>query len=530
MLHGLHGLIGLLGCLAAPAVPTAVGTTVVASALRGDDAAGDGTAAAPFRTLTRALAEAAKQAPCTVEAEVGTYGEGETLPLALVPGVDLRGFGSQSTRLEGRGTLLRWAAPAAEASLAAPEVRLEGLALAGDGAGIVVHAAGGARGRLLLADLSVEGFQTGISLQADGAGELEFRADGLRSQECLEGLKVLGDGRHSIAISDSTFHGGQVGIALDAEIGAEIGATAATHHALAITGSRFHDCVQAGLRRSGACGRNAGSFLVDLSDFERCGIGIELQQPAGDVPIDVTRCSFVGNSSFGLQLVGQAGDPNLSHWIAWNTFRANGVGLHLSNSQVTCRLWRNRVHDSAGIGVFLANFMSTPGRVELAENWITDNGNAGLFVLADGRAIEIACRGDVLARNRASGIERKDRRLAKSTLAFESCTVVGNRPDLSKIAPGEVRGSTFAAGAEFADGNTLLSAESVPGTLFADWMARDYRRRDADGPRGPDLRVLPGERPERPSPESPASPASNGASGTGETRGTGTAGGRGSGD
>jgi hypothetical protein len=487
-------LLAVPGASPAGPEPAAVHSLVVASALDGDDEHGDGSESAPFRTLTKALAAAAGRAPCTVEARVGSYGAGEELPLELAPGVDVRGFGSQSTVLAGSGTLVRWTAPAAAPDGPAPLVRLEGLALAGDGAGIAVLAPDGARGALALSDVRVSGFQTGILLQAEGSGELASSLSGIRSADCLEGLKVLGGGRQALAIADSTFHGGQVGLALDAEVGA----AAATRHELALVGSRFQDCAQAGLRRSGSCGRNEGDLIVDQSEFERCGIGIELQQPGGDVPIDVTRCRFVGNVSFGLQLIGQAGDPARSHWIAWNTFRSNGVGLHLSNSQVTCRLWRNRVHDSAGIGVFLANFMSTPGRVELAENWITDNGGAGVFVLADGRAIELACRGDVVALNRASGIERKDRRQAKSTLSIEGCTLLGNRPDLAKIAPEEVRGSRFSAGPEFGAGNELVGADADPRAGFADPSARDYRRLGTGGALAPDLRTPPGERPARP--------------------------------
>ncbi len=73
-------------------------------ALYGDDIAGDGTPASPWRTITRALG-AATRAGDLVIVRAGTYNQdlGEVFPIVLPPGVSLLGEGCDTTIIAGQG-------------------------------------------------------------------------------------------------------------------------------------------------------------------------------------------------------------------------------------------------------------------------------------------------------------------------------------------------------------------------------------------------------------------------------------------
>jgi hypothetical protein len=66
--------------------PAPAGGEVVASLNRGSDESGDGSAAAPYRTATKALAAARAAGLARVRLEYGTYEEGEAYPLVLPAG------------------------------------------------------------------------------------------------------------------------------------------------------------------------------------------------------------------------------------------------------------------------------------------------------------------------------------------------------------------------------------------------------------------------------------------------------------
>lgn len=100
--------LATLSLLLACATPLAFANDVYVDVLHGDNITGNGTAAAPFATITKALSVVAQGDSVHVAPGVYSPSSGETFPLVLPNGVELLGSGIHQCVLtgEGDGTLL----------------------------------------------------------------------------------------------------------------------------------------------------------------------------------------------------------------------------------------------------------------------------------------------------------------------------------------------------------------------------------------------------------------------------------------
>ena len=169
--------------LCAVAVP-ARATELHVDPLLGSDATGNGSPAAPFRSLTRALQVA--QGGDTVRGHAGIYSpvSGEQFPLLLKSGVAVVGAGRGQAFLIGLPSAV---AVRADQTLSATTV-LQGFTLRSFDTGIEVLSTG-AQARLL--DLRLEGGRLGVRIAAVGAGTLAPR---------LERCLFLGPSAHGVRI------------------------------------------------------------------------------------------------------------------------------------------------------------------------------------------------------------------------------------------------------------------------------------------------------------------------------------------
>ena len=455
-----------------PGAAAVSGDAVHVSFQRGSDDAGDGSASAPFRTLTRGLAAAAEGGLERVLVGYGTYGEGESFPLELWNGLELRGIGAAGTRLQGNGgeTLVRIAPAAVESS---EPVHLAALGLTGGAVGIE---AGVGHTPLFLNGVVLEAMPVGLRLTASapGAGPVQASAEGLRAVECEVGLEALGVGPIELELAHSAFERCGVGLSLRAAEDVEPDAYGGpgVHHTVRVSDTVFQGG-DIGAERRGAPRTNLGPPYR----FERClflgnRIGLELQRPAADSPLEVLDSRFLSNANFGLRASGHRGDPRLRSRVEGCEFRWNGVGLHTTNTHVLYEVRRNRFLDNAGNAIFMANFMTDPVRVRIAGNLIADNGGAGVYCMADGQQLAAEVLYNTIANNGSGGIYRKTRHAGKSTFEVRGCIVVGNAPDLEKIEPFEVFHSLVGDGSAGTENGNLAGD---PG--FGDAGRRDFELR-----------------------------------------------------
>ncbi len=433
----------------------------------GDDDAGTGTAEAPYRTLTRALADAQEPGAWIVLA-VGAYSAagGERFPLDLPAGVRVSGSGSGSCSLEGPGggALFRATSSDDAANLAV----LAGLTLRGAKIGLEL------RGRAVaLNDVTCSGLEIGV--RVDLASEpSSLRGDGFRAVECGTGIHAAGTSELVLALDGASFERCGHGILLEAAAGENPDTFEGTgvDHRVALRRVTFLGCSGAGVHRRGAESENRGApYRFEECLFQGNDVGIHFERPTADSPIEVRRSRFLSNSGFGIMAAGLDGDPGARSTIADNEFRWNGVGLHLVNTQVTYDVRRNRVTDSVGNGLFLANFVNRPtATVQLASNLIADNGGSGVYCLADSQLLDVQVLHSTIANNGYAGVLRKHRHSGKSNLSIRGCIVAGNRiGDLHKIEASEVFNSLIEDGGGGTENGNL---EGPPG--FRDAALRDY--------------------------------------------------------
>jgi hypothetical protein len=455
-------LLAGVGALAgdAPAQDAAPVERVLRVARVTGDDAGDGSEAAPFRTLTRALARvrAGQQAAggtsgrWRVLAAAGTYdaAAGETFPLPLPGGVTLQGAGAGVTIVAGPAPLL------VESRLVSGEaVALVGLTLQGAGAGrglLVQHVDQGGEGaRTIVRDVACEGLDEGLRVEGPGlldgvvTAELLVELSGVRATDCGTGAALAGPLAVAAVVRDAAFTRCGVGLLLEASL-----AAGPAVRETSVTRSLFEACREAGVRLAGGRPDDAPRTFSDC-DFVGNDTGLELPVPAADAPLVLTRCRFLRNTSFGLRAGGQRGDPARTTRVEDGLFRWNGVGVHVTNVQAPWELSRCRIEDSTGVGLFVANFTAEPVTLLLRDSLVARNGAAGLYFLADGRRLDVQAVHCTIADNAGAGVERKHRHSGTSRFLLAGCLVAGNGTDLVRVEEAEVQGCLVGGDPGFVD-------------------------------------------------------------------------------
>ncbi|HEX9793488.1 MAG TPA: right-handed parallel beta-helix repeat-containing protein [Planctomycetota bacterium] len=437
----------------------------------GSDAEGDGTAAAPYRSLTRALRAAAGSGPLELRVDVGTYSaaSGEEFPLRLANGTQLLGLAPQVCRIEAGG-----AAAVLDLAGGAGRTVLADLTLTGAETGVQVS--GWTAGELVLRDVRCERLGTGLAWEGGSAdrGSARLRVAGARFRACSS-AGVRATGVIDLQLSDARFENCGVGLEIPAIPLDESGRPLV---GLRVEGCVFADSAGAGVRIAGLAGPVAGGrpFAFAGCEFRACDVGLQIERPAGDHPLELRGCRFSDNLRFGLALVGANGDPAARSLIEDCRFTGNGVGLHLVNTQLQLEVRNCRILESQGNGVFFGNFLAEPSLGVFVGNLIAGNGAAGLYALSDGRNLRVIAEACTVAGNAASGIQRREKHGGTSGFDLRGCIVAGNGEDLVLIGADEVHDCWIGVGTHAGEnGNRGGDA------AFVDAAAGDYRLR-ADSP------------------------------------------------
>jgi len=474
--------------------PDSASAAVFVDARTGDDSSADGSHQKPYRSLTAALASARTAGDSAPDLHVGlgTYGpkSGERFPLDLSGGARIFGMGSGLTILDGEesdGALVHMTTSAQRA------VVLSGLTLQHASSGFVVAPDLSGRGvaakrRLIVQDVRSEALRTGGAVFLGAVGKphpLELRADGLRVTGCDVGLAFQGVGELVLALSDSAFEDCRLGIFLETDPAENVAEPRmrdeapgpVVQHGITARNCRFSNCAEAGVLRIGRDGDNRG-IPYAFSDCQFLGnrIGIDFRRPCGDSPLRIANCRFLSNTHFGMKIVGDIGRPDRETVIEDCLFRWNGVGLHVTNSQLVLHVRRCHVLDNHGVGIFIANFLSDPTTAWITNTLIAHNGAIGLYCLADSRLLTVHAVHDTIVGNAAAGIKDHRRHGGSSEHEIRHCIIAGNMPDLQGLDPSHVRGSLVGDGSATDRGGNLVGDPRFLAPAF-----RDYRLH-ADSP------------------------------------------------
>lgn len=488
--------VTLFGAALLALAQTPTPSELVVSADNGDDVRGDGSADAPLRSITRALALARERGGLVqVVVQSGTYGPAtsERFPIALPSGASLRGFSPGQVVLDGGDAPVLFSLELSGSGT----TRLAGMRLAHAGIGIAADLGtsgdGRATPRLELVDLLADALTAGLAVDTgeDAGKSALLLLRGVRCVGCDVGLEVQGQGRLALAIEDSLFERCRVGMLLEADPAEdpldprdEGGKRVA--HELRLERTSFEGCREAGFRRQGHDGANGGgAYLFSECLFRGNGIGLELRKPCGDTPLVVRGSRFLSNDLFGIQAIGGRGDAAVVASIEDSEFRWNGVGINLTGTQVAYALRRNRVVENAGNGLFLANFLVAPTRILVESCLVARNGGLGILCLADNRELEVRLLHDTIVDNAGNGVFAKARHKGKAVLDLRGCIVAGNAGDLAGFDLAQVHESLIGDGA----GAGERGNESGD-PLFVDRALGDYALRpgspavDASGDEG----------------------------------------------
>ncbi|MBN1938947.1 MAG: DUF1565 domain-containing protein [Candidatus Aminicenantes bacterium] len=209
-----------------PSVSSAISASrisleIFVDAATGDDAAGNGSAAFPFRTISRGLQAGSSGMTVTVRPGIYSPATGESFPLRLKDGLTLRGAAAETVTIDGAG--------AAVVLEDAPQARIEQLTVRGGGqAGMVLGFSSTAalcalrqnfRGVVCESSASVEdclienNSDTGIYIRGSAAPAVRrnvIRGNGGEGVECredsaplLRGNDIRENQKHGVVCTDS---------------------------------------------------------------------------------------------------------------------------------------------------------------------------------------------------------------------------------------------------------------------------------------------------------------------------------------
>ena len=391
------------------------------SARKGDDQGGDGSAASPFRSLTRALSHAEQQAAARgldIHLDMGEYSarHGERFPLKLPRQARIRGLTATYTVLDAGGA----------------------------DAAIWIEGGNPSQSRCLLDDFSIRNAATGVRVR--GAGEvsltamlirdcgvgvdvigapqqLELNVTSTRLRDCRESaLRIQGPSESSfVRLLDSSLSGSPIGLHVATE-GAGEGP------ALYLQRSNLVGHSVAGVLREGGPTEGMDRFEDCLIQGNR--MGVEYRVPEGDRSASFLRCRFLENEIFGLRLVGREGGAADRTTIHECEFRWNGVGLQIVSILHHVEIKACRVLDNVGAGIFLSCYPAAQGVsgkawAAVRECLIADNGSVGIQTHSDGRSLSVLIEYCTVANNRTSGIARTDKHKGTSNVVVKRCVVAG---------------------------------------------------------------------------------------------------------
>jgi len=439
----------LLPAQAPPATPVVARATpqLWVDARRGDDAAGDGSADRPWKTLAKAFAtrERMEEAWVEVRLHVGAAlaAGGEPFPLLLPAGVRLVGWGSQVSELVGNE---------GQPVVVLPKegrVALESVVVRGGATGIATQAGGKGTLEVALVDVVIEKSAVAIDLTA-AEGTLVVRGDGVRTAATSIGLHADAGARLELDLARSTFRGGEQGLLIDD--GRAKGDWPA--RAVRLDGCRFDGNESAGFVRRGVLGGEpaAPPWRLDRCEFRGARIGLALEIPGGDVPLAVRDCLFRENANFGASLVGSGALLPGELLFERCDFRWNGVGAQLLATGRTTTLRDCRFEDSIGIGLEFGTFTGEHARLAATRCLFARNGAAGLFAICERpEGMEVVIEQCTAVDNRGSGFERKNRKFGSGTVRLARSIACGNAADLVKIEAAETVGCFVGGDPRFVD-------------------------------------------------------------------------------
>lgn len=471
MILGLLGLsIAAAQVLQDPAPPAHPADSALfwVSARTGNDATGDGSEDAPYRSLTQALRQAAAshRTEVILQVDLGRYDaeHGEVFPLHLPTLFELRGLTARNTILDGGG------APAI--FLVDSEVRrvfCDGLTLQNAAVGLGVEKEDSEAQSVILNNVLWQECKIGLDLQMSATavpfGTLAAVRNS-RIRNCEYGIRVRGEGRIELVLQDTLLQENEVGLFLDGNTESRQG----VRHAVNLKRCQFLDNNKAGVLREGENGLNQERpYSLDRCVFQGSEYGVYFAQPSGDSPVQVRDCQFLNNDRIGLGLVGMEGNAKLQSEIQGCDFRWNGVGLHLTNLQVRFQVHRNRVVDNLGNGIFCSSYPLSPSEAEFSQNLIAHNGACGFLGLSDGKNLKVVLRNNSVIANAQSGIERRNKHSGVSQFQVEACVLYGNTVNLRRIEPEEVSGCMLDRDWNEENDNMVGKIE------FFDPLVRDYR-------------------------------------------------------
>lgn len=189
--------LSILAPLALAAGSSAQSTDYHVDVVNGSNTTGNGTLAAPWKTITHAVN--ATSGFRRIVAAAGEYSSasGEVFPLALPSQVTLRGAGRDRTVLRGTsGQVL--VMPASAAGLPVDHPLLEGVTLTGPAHGVLITAPGNPLG---IVDVEFDDLTTGLWLLEDG-GQATISARSCDFHDCSLGVHLDGFGHLSAVLDD----------------------------------------------------------------------------------------------------------------------------------------------------------------------------------------------------------------------------------------------------------------------------------------------------------------------------------------
>lgn len=456
---------------------------VFVSARTGHDETGDGSESSAFRSLTRAFDHVRKQddgSSWLLHVDIGEYGSayGERFPILVPPSVQIQGFTSDGTMLDATGSELALLIQRGLLPTSIRELKVLGAKVA-----CRVEARAEGAPPVRLTNLLFYGNEIGLSV-ADAEKKQTSRIEvaDSRFRHNKKGIEAGGEGALFVRIRGTRFVGGEVGVHLH---GPTVEDEVANHD-VQVEASSFNLCETAGVWRDGEPGK-AGSLVCRSTRFAGCGIGIRLDRPAGDSPLQLEHCVFEDNVRFGIRVIGVGRARADRSRITDCQFRWNGVGVQLFNAGPKTWLERCTFTDHLGAAISVARFGSEAGLTTIAHCLISGSGAAGVTTMADGQTVGLHLLQNTIAFNRGGGVVCRSKRSGTSDLEIRNCILAANHPNVIGVEPNEVHHCLFDSPLED-EWIVNKNFQAEPG--FYDPIDRDLRllrdspARKAGGPSG----------------------------------------------